>query len=105
MQAWARDFYFSSAWRNCRDSYMRSVGGLCERCLKRGLFVPGVIVHHKTHLTPDNIHDERVTLDWHNLELLCRDCHGAEHLRRQRRYTIGEGGIVMTHPPLEKNRV
>ena len=42
---------------------------------------PGEIVHHKTHLTPENIDDPTVTLNEDNLELLCRDCHGVEHTK------------------------
>lgn len=56
MQTWAESFYKSRAWRECRDAYAASVGGLCELCLARGLHTAGVIVHHKVHLTPDNIH-------------------------------------------------
>lgn len=41
--------------------------------------VPGEIVHHKVHLTPKNIGDPSVSLSFDNLELVCRDCHAAEH--------------------------
>jgi 5-methylcytosine-specific restriction endonuclease McrA len=37
------------------------------------------MVHHKKHLTPDNIWDPDITLDWKNLEALCIDCHNKEH--------------------------
>ena len=79
MQAFAESFYKSRAWRECRDAYAASVGGLCEPCLARGLHTAGVIVHHKVHLTPDNIHDPAVSLCWDNLQLVCRDCHAALH--------------------------
>lgn len=76
--AWA--FYHSKAWKSTRDSYYESVPGhLCEKCLKRGLYTPGSIVHHKTHLSPDNINDTSVTLSFDNLELVCRKCHAEEH--------------------------
>ena len=43
-------------------------------------------MHHKVYLTPENIGDPTVTLDWSNLELVCRSCHDAEHeLGKQRR--------------------
>lgn len=79
MQEYAERFYKSRAWRECRDAYIKSVGGLCERCLERGLYTPGEIVHHKKHITPDNIDDPTVTLSWDNLVLVCRNCHGELH--------------------------
>ncbi len=96
MKEWARAFYKSQAWKRCRASYAASVGGLCERCLARGMYTPGVIVHHKVHLTPDNIGDPSVTLNWDNLELVCRDCHAELHDERQRRYKIDPNGGVTT---------
>ena len=101
MKEWAKAFYLSPAWRACRDAYAASVGGLCEQCYARGEFVPGVIVHHKVHLSPENINDPSVTLNWDNLELVCRDCHAIHHLRARRRYVVDELGRV-TAPPSEK---
>lgn len=96
MKEWARGFYKSSAWKHCRAAYAASVGGLCERCLQRGQYTPGVIVHHKIHLTPENINDPSITLNWDNLELVCRDCHAELHDERQRRYKIDPNGGVTT---------
>ena len=98
MQDWAQTFYFSPAWRQCRDAYAKQAGGLCERCLARGLFSPGEIVHHKIHLTPENITQPEIALSFDNLELVCRACHADEHQRIARRYHIGEDGTVMTSP-------
>ena len=94
MKEWARDFYFSPAWRRCRRAYVQSVGGLCERCLAKGLFNAGVIVHHKIYLTPANIHDENITLNPDNLELVCRECHADEHERIKKRYKVLEDGTI-----------
>jgi 5-methylcytosine-specific restriction endonuclease McrA len=74
---------------------MRSVGGLCERCLKKGLIVPGEIVHHKVYISPDNINDPAITLNPDNLELLCRDCHAEEHMDRRKRYKLDNLGRVI----------
>lgn len=74
MKPFAEKFYLSKAWRKCRKSFYISKNGLCERCGK-----PGLIVHHKTKLTPQNINDPEITLSWSNLELLCQDCHNKEH--------------------------
>lgn len=89
-------FYKTTAWEACRDAYIRSVGGLCERCYAKGRITPGVIVHHKIHLTPENAHDPEITLSFDNLELLCRNCHAIEHSRTGRRYTVDMFGKVAT---------
>lgn len=94
MKDFAASFYKSKQWQDCRAAYLKSVGGLCERCLARGLYVPGVIVHHKRHITPETIDDPTVTLDFGNLELLCRDCHGDQHRGFERRWRIDESGRV-----------
>lgn len=70
----AKSFYASTAWRKCRAAFFAHRYGLCERCGG-----PGKIVHHKEYLTPYNIHDPDVTLNFTNLELHCQDCHNREH--------------------------
>ena len=90
----AESFYKSRTWRKCRDAYAKSVGGLCERCLNKGLYAPGRIVHHKRYIGPDNINDPTVTLNWENLELLCRSCHELEHKGIERRYRVNADGSI-----------
>ena len=80
----ARAFYNSKEWKKCREGYIKSVGGLCERCLAKGKYVLGEEVHHKIPLTPENIDDPNVTLNWDNLELLCSSCHSIEHNRKEK---------------------
>jgi len=70
----AKAFYESDTWRKCRSAYIESVQGLCERCGK-----PGNIVHHKKHITPANINDPDITLNFDNLKCVCQDCHAIEH--------------------------
>ena len=94
MKDYAKRLYKSKAWQRCRDNYMRSAGGLCERCLKQGLVVPGEIVHHKIYISPDNVDNPAITLNPDNLELVCRDCHAQEHSGRVMRYKIDEIGRV-----------
>lgn len=67
---WAKAFYNSPRWRKCREAFVASRLFLCERCGE-----PGVEVHHKVELTPLNINDPEITLNWDNLELLCHRCH------------------------------
>ena len=95
----AKAFYRSAAWVACRDSYIAKRRGLCERCLSRGLFRAGKIVHHKIYLTPENIVIPGIALNHENLELLCQDCHNAEHNARVGiRYTIDPAGNVLPKP-------
>ena len=94
MKEFAAAFYKSKAWKDCRAAYLRSVGGLCERCLARGLYVPGEIVHHKRHITPETVGDPSVTLSWDNLECVCRECHAKAHGARQQRFSVDEFGRV-----------
>lgn len=94
MKEFARDFYFSPAWRKTRTAYMKSVGGLCEVCLAKGIVRPGEIVHHKVHLSPDNISDENVSLSWDNLQCVCRDCHARLH-GEEKRFELDEYGRVI----------
>ena len=75
----AKQFYNSTAWKKCRKSYISSVHGLCERCLKEGRLVNGYIVHHKILLTPNNIGDVNITLNHKHLEYVCKECHDEEH--------------------------
>ena len=102
MKEYAKGFYQSQAWKQCRRAYAKSVRGLCEVCLAKGLFTPGVIVHHMEHINPDNITDTKVLLDWNNLQLVCRNCHADIHKdsygpkkKEHRRYTIDVDGRVI----------
>lgn len=80
---------------------MKKAGGLCERCYKEGLIKPAVIVHHKVHITPNNIGEPSITLNFDNLEALCRECHEEVHRRPEKRYTVDAEGRVRTAPLAE----
>lgn len=64
--------------------------------MAKGLYTPGEIVHHVINLTPENINDPNVALNFDNLRLVCRRCHAEEHKHRERRYVIDELGNVIT---------
>lgn len=97
MKEYAQNFYSSFAWKKTRAAYAKSVGGLCERCLERGLYVPGTSVHHIVALTPDNITNPNITLSFDNLMLLCDYCHySVEGKKVERRYEVDEQGNVTT---------
>lgn len=99
----ARQFYNSTAWKRCREEYKKQAQYLCERCLAKGMHVPGVIVHHKNRISPKTINDPNVLLNFDNLELLCRQCHYKEHAaeikgedkKSWQRYTFGENGEII----------
>lgn len=94
MREFAKTFYKSQAWKKCRESYAKSQGYICETCAKKGLYTPGEIVHHIVELTPQNINDPRVSLNFDNLRLVCRKCHAEEH-KHHRRYVIGANGEII----------
>lgn len=75
----SKRFYSSKAWQDCRAEYMKRAHYLCEDCLRRGIYKPGVIVHHLEELTPFNIDNPEISMGFNNLELLCRECHLREH--------------------------
>lgn len=102
MKPWAKAFYNSKEWVQCRGAYIASKQGLCERCLAQGRISAGEIVHHKQWLTEESINDPSVTLNFDNLELLCWDCHNKEHGKQlpiSEEITFDEHGNVRKRPP------
>lgn len=88
-------FYRSKAWHTVSNGYRKHVHNMCERChrpcfrksdprykrmMAEGEDVVFGVVHHKIHLTPQNINDANITLNWDNLELTCITCHNTEHM-------------------------
>lgn len=73
----AKAFYNSAAWLKCRAAYIASVFFCCEQCHEP--VGPSGILHHKTLLTPENINDPVITLNWDLLEYLCQRCHNETH--------------------------
>lgn len=100
MEDWAKPFYLSQEWRGARKAYLSAAGYLCERCLKKGLISTATVVHHRIHLTPENIKDPSIRTGWKNLEALCWSCHELEHKGKQRRYNVdADGHVVGVDPP------
>lgn len=98
-EQFANVFYSSAAWKRCRRDLAKARGNMCERCYQKGLVVVGtrkrpLEVHHKVKLTPENINDPSVTLNWDNMELLCRDCHEQLHGKGPTRWDVDELGRV-----------
>lgn len=72
-----RRFYKSDQWKISRAMKIASTDGLCEVCHKS----IGTEVHHKIHLSPENIDDPNITVNPDNLLLLCNECHNRQHER------------------------
>lgn len=81
-------FYKTKRWAHCREGFLKSKGGLCERCLAKGIYKAAEVVHHKIRLTPTLCADPAIALNWDNLEALCRECHEKEHDRNRRRFKV-----------------
>ena len=99
IKEFAHWFYKGKAWQRCRNGYFLSQHGICERCGGAGH-----IVHHRRYITPANINNPSITLDWHNLELLCDDCHQKEHQKTANTAETARfdanGDLVQAPPPM-----
>ena len=79
-------FYNSKLWKKTRDYIRDKYQMKCCHCNK---FITGrAEVDHIIEITPDNIHDDMVTLDESNLELLCASCHGYKTNARKTNFMI-----------------
>ena len=71
----SKAFYNSKEWKRARQTYIDLKFGICERCGAPN----SKQVHHKIYLTPENIGNPDITLNFDNFELLCDICHQKEH--------------------------
>jgi len=69
-------FYNSSDWRALSARYTQDKGYRCEDCGQLA-----AEVHHIKAIQTDAGWERR--LDYHNLKLLCKDCHNKAHNRFQ----------------------
>lgn len=86
----ARQFYSSKAWQDCRDECMKRRHYLCEECLRKGIYKPAKIVHHIEELTPANINNPEIALGLDNLMCVCVECHNEIHDNHGRWAKINE---------------
>lgn len=103
-KAFAKGFYNSKAWRNCREAYIKHReaidGGMCETCHE----VPGYIVHHEEELTPENINNPDVALSFDNLKYDCHVCHNKENKKEEVEGLVKvdfdeDGNVICQSPP------
>lgn len=85
-------FYSTWQWRKCKDAFLVSKNHLCEICMSRGLIEPATQVHHRIHITPENLNDPNITLNHDNLMALCDECHREQH--RTQRWRCGPDGHI-----------
>ena len=95
----SKSFYNSKEWENTRGYILRRDKYLCQHCGR-----PAEEVHHKIHLTPENIGDVKVTMNPENLVSLCKACHFEEHKGEHAKgrqaaedydYTFDENGMLV----------
>ena len=68
-------------WKLLRAEVFRRANGLCELCLKEGIYKPGVDVHHIRPVEQAKTVQgmERRAYDPKNCQLLCVACHIKVH--------------------------
>lgn len=71
----SKSFYASAKWKLMRNYILIRDKYKCQLCGDTG----HLEVHHKIHLTPENIYDADIALNENNLITLCRDCHFKIH--------------------------
>lgn len=70
----SKQFYMSREWNKVRMYVLMRDKFKCQKCGRAAQEV-----HHKKHLTPENILDPYISLNPENLISLCKDCHFEEH--------------------------
>ena len=74
--------YQNKHWRKLRDTYLKE-HPVCEECLKKGVVTAADDVHHiKSPFRGGEI-NYNLLLDYHNLESVCKECHGNIHAGQQ----------------------
>ena len=101
---WAKAFYNSKGWIQCRDSYIAKVHGLCEECLKHGKIEPGYILDHIIELTPENINNPEISLNHDNLQYLSLSCHNKKTFGKGEETTV-EGLVFNEHGELVRSEI
>lgn len=92
-------FYKSSLWEKTRENALRRDKYLCVKCGR-----PAEVVHHKIHLSLENVDNPEISLNIDNLESLCSECHFKEHrgehcrgriVEEQNPYTFDANGMLI----------
>ncbi|MDT1975130.1 HNH endonuclease [Carnobacterium divergens] len=76
-RAWQRKFYNSKRWKTLRDEVRNDKKMHCE-CGCGKLITGKSIVDHIEEITPTNRHDDSITLNKSNLQLLSLEHHNTK---------------------------
>lgn len=74
-------FYKSKEWLTFRAIIISERTNKCEECKKLITESKHIQVHHTIELTLANVNDYSISLDPHNVKVLCHDCHNKAHKR------------------------
>jgi len=91
----AKRFYNSATWKKARKNYIErpEVAGLCEHCLKQGLYESGYIVDHIVEIDSSNINDTNITLNPENFHTyvysIITERHSVRRIRVVRKKVMG----------------
>lgn len=94
-------------WKLLRAAVFRRTNGLCEMCLKEGIYTPGVDVHHiKPVETGRTVQEmERLAYTPNNCQLLCVACHIKVHqdMRTHTKEKVAENKALARQRFMELN--
>lgn len=97
-EPWAAKFYNSQSWKFLRGKLIVAANYSCQKCGKSFVLNPSRLVgHHKIPLTPENVNDVNIALNPQNVEIICKECHDAEHKRY--RYSGSHNVFLVYGPP------
>lgn len=74
-----KKFYDRKAWRVARENALMRDKYLCVLCLNKHKVTPAEVVHHKKHLSLENMDDPNIAYNLENLISLCSNCHTEVH--------------------------
>lgn len=86
--------YKSKRWQKLRKEKLL-FNPLCERCLKKSLYIAAYFVHHKVYVTNKNYMNDDIFFSIDNLESLCKKCHNEEHFAEKDEYIFDENGDLI----------
>jgi len=86
--------YRSKKWAKIKKE-KKLLNPFCERCLKKGIYTPSYIIHHKEYITDKNYEDDNVFYNIDNLESVCLECHNKEHFGEKQEFFFDKNGDLI----------
>ena len=72
-------FYKSKKWQKARKNALMRDKYLCVLCAEEGRITNADVVHHKIHLSLENVDNPEISLNENNLISLCSEHHSQVH--------------------------